>query len=152
MYDISPNTEFQVVYELGEFWSENKRLKSMCADNLNLTWWSIWPDVITDDPTTEPTMEPTFEPTTEPTAEPTAEPTLEPIVGLTDVDSDDTESAFVSDHILQSVREWSANRAMGPTLFVIVGVVMMLWLRSCAMSARKEKMRGMVMYGAIDTV
>jgi len=41
MYDISPNTQFQVVYELGEFWTNNPNLKSVCADNLNSTWWNV---------------------------------------------------------------------------------------------------------------
>merc|ERR1719419_339436 len=41
MYDLSPNTAFGVVYELGQFWSGNEALKGMCADNLNATWWSV---------------------------------------------------------------------------------------------------------------
>ena len=152
MYDISPNTRFQVVYELGEFWSENTELKSMCADNLNLTWWSV---TVTDDPTAEPTMEPSMEPTTE--------PTMEPIVGITEIDTDiesEAESAFVSDHILQSVREWSANRAMGPTLFVFIGLVAMLllkafWMRYRGVSGKKKLGINAVhqdTYGATETV
>lgn len=41
MYDISPNTEFNVVYELGDFWSKNTELKSRCNAYLNATWWSV---------------------------------------------------------------------------------------------------------------
>ena len=41
MYDISPNTEFNVVYELGDFWSKNTELKSRCNEYLNATWWSV---------------------------------------------------------------------------------------------------------------
>ena len=39
MYDISSNTQFGVVYELGGFWNDNEELKSMCSANLNSTWW-----------------------------------------------------------------------------------------------------------------
>ena len=41
LYDISPNTQFGVLYELGEFWSDNDQLISECASNLNSTWWSV---------------------------------------------------------------------------------------------------------------
>jgi len=39
MYDLSVNSEFNVIYELGDFWNGNEALKSLCADNLNTTWW-----------------------------------------------------------------------------------------------------------------
>jgi len=41
MYDISPNSQFNIVYELGDFWTNNEELVSMCADNLNVSWWSM---------------------------------------------------------------------------------------------------------------
>ena len=41
MYDMSPNRGFNIVYELGEFWSANEELQSFCADNLNSTWWKM---------------------------------------------------------------------------------------------------------------
>ena len=28
------------MYELGTFWNDNADLQSLCADNLNSTWWS----------------------------------------------------------------------------------------------------------------
>ena len=40
MYDVSPNTLFGVVYELGDFWNDNSELISTCSDSLNSTWWS----------------------------------------------------------------------------------------------------------------
>ena len=40
MYDVSPNTRWNVLYELGEFWNGNDKLKEMCADNLNSSWFS----------------------------------------------------------------------------------------------------------------
>jgi len=40
LYDLSPNGVFGVTYELGEFWHKNDALRGMCADYLNLTWWS----------------------------------------------------------------------------------------------------------------
>ena len=40
MYDISPNTEFNVVYELGDFWNDNEELNSMCSEYLNSSWWT----------------------------------------------------------------------------------------------------------------
>jgi len=39
MFDVSPNTDFGIVYELGDFWFENDDLKTQCADNLNTSWW-----------------------------------------------------------------------------------------------------------------
>jgi len=39
MYDISPNTKFDVVYELGDFWPRNDELRAECEENLNSTWW-----------------------------------------------------------------------------------------------------------------
>ena len=41
MYDISPNSQFNIVYELGDFWSDNDELQLMCAHNLNLSWWRL---------------------------------------------------------------------------------------------------------------
>ena len=41
MFDVSPNTQFGIVYELGDFWTDNEELKEMCADNLNATWWKV---------------------------------------------------------------------------------------------------------------
>jgi len=41
MYDMSPNRGFGLVYELGEFWSANDELQSVCADHLNSTWWRM---------------------------------------------------------------------------------------------------------------
>ena len=40
MYDVSPNTPFNIVYELGDFWHKNHELKSQCTEYLNETWWS----------------------------------------------------------------------------------------------------------------
>ena len=40
MYDISPNTPFNIMYELGPFWKNNDNLQSLCADSLNATWWT----------------------------------------------------------------------------------------------------------------
>merc|ERR1712154_118782 len=39
MYDISPNTQWGVVYELGDFWNLNPDLQGACVDSLNDTWW-----------------------------------------------------------------------------------------------------------------
>jgi len=39
MYDVSPNTQFNIVYELGDFWNDNDRLKASCSEYLNGTWW-----------------------------------------------------------------------------------------------------------------
>ena len=36
---MSPNTRFQIVYELGPFWANNVELQSYCESNLNDTWW-----------------------------------------------------------------------------------------------------------------
>merc|ERR1719356_1780507 len=129
MYDISPNTEFQVVYELGEFWSENTKLRSMCADNLNLSWWSVDGSL-----------------TAAPTMEPTNEPTMEPVMGM------EAESVFVSDHILQSLGEWNSNIAMAPVLFLVLGVVMMLWIKHCGMTAMDKMVKEHSLYGATDSV
>jgi len=41
VYDMSPNSQFNIVYELGDFWTDNIELKSMCAENLNLSWWRV---------------------------------------------------------------------------------------------------------------
>jgi len=41
LYDISPNTRFGVLYELGEFWSDNGVLQSECSGKMNATWWSV---------------------------------------------------------------------------------------------------------------
>ncbi len=41
MYDVSPNTRFNVVYELGDFWTEQHELKSMCFDKANTSWWRV---------------------------------------------------------------------------------------------------------------
>merc|ERR1712176_1681257 len=41
VYDMSPNSQFNIVYELGDFWTDNDELKSMCAENLNLSWWRV---------------------------------------------------------------------------------------------------------------
>jgi len=40
MFDVSPNTVFKVVYELGDFWNHNKVLQSFCGEYLNASWWS----------------------------------------------------------------------------------------------------------------
>ena len=40
MYDVSPNTQFNIMYELGAFWNDNADLQSLCGANLNATWWS----------------------------------------------------------------------------------------------------------------
>ena len=39
MYDVSPNTHFEIVYELGDFWTSNADLRERCNDYLNTTWW-----------------------------------------------------------------------------------------------------------------
>jgi len=39
MYDVSPNTPFNLVYELGDFWSSNDELNSRCKDYINSSWW-----------------------------------------------------------------------------------------------------------------
>merc|ERR1719229_1923458 len=91
MFDMSPNRQFGVVYELGDFWSKNDELKTLCEDHLNSTWWiaeydAYDPMVDSLTPTLEPTIEPSIEPTMEPSAssvqsvgsEPTLEPTIEP--------------------------------------------------------------------------
>ena len=39
MYDESPNSQFNVVYELSDFWHQNDALKTECADSLNTSWW-----------------------------------------------------------------------------------------------------------------
>merc|ERR1711941_31329 len=41
MYDISPNSQFNIVYELGDFWTENDELAMMCGQSLNLSWWRL---------------------------------------------------------------------------------------------------------------
>ena len=41
MFDVSPNTQFNVMYELGDFWTEQHELKSMCFDKANTTWWRV---------------------------------------------------------------------------------------------------------------
>lgn len=41
MFDVSPNTDFGIVYELGDFWTDNEELKTQCADKLNATWWRV---------------------------------------------------------------------------------------------------------------
>ena len=41
MYDMSPNSRWNVVYELGDFWDDNSNLNTMCADYLNETWWAM---------------------------------------------------------------------------------------------------------------
>ena len=40
MMDISPNTDFGIVYELGDFWNEDSDLSTACSDSLNTSWWS----------------------------------------------------------------------------------------------------------------
>jgi len=40
MMDISPNSPFNIVYELGNFWNKGLALPGFCSDNLNSTWWS----------------------------------------------------------------------------------------------------------------
>ena len=39
MYDTSTNTHWNVKYQLGDFWSQNDKLQSMCADEVNTTWF-----------------------------------------------------------------------------------------------------------------
>jgi len=39
MYDVSPNTIFDIVYEVGDLWSDSDELQAMCADHLNSSWW-----------------------------------------------------------------------------------------------------------------
>jgi len=39
MYDLSPNRGFEVVYELGDFWNKNHKLREQCSDSLNDSWW-----------------------------------------------------------------------------------------------------------------
>jgi len=41
MYDISPNSRWNVVYELGDFWENNEALHTECLDSLNETWWVL---------------------------------------------------------------------------------------------------------------
>jgi len=40
MYDVSPNTRWNVIYELGGFWNDNTELIAQCADDLNDSWWA----------------------------------------------------------------------------------------------------------------
>ena len=40
IYDSSPNTKWNVLYELGDFWSQNEELRAQCADNINTTWFT----------------------------------------------------------------------------------------------------------------
>ena len=40
MFDVSVNTQFNIVYELGAFWNDNLELISQCGDSLNSSWWS----------------------------------------------------------------------------------------------------------------
>jgi len=59
MFDVSPNTRFNLVYELGPFWHDNSLLRSLCADNLNDTWWlnDMETDTDTDTDTDDDTEE-----------------------------------------------------------------------------------------------
>jgi len=41
MFDVSPNSVFDVVYELGDLWSESDELQSECSSHLNSTWWRM---------------------------------------------------------------------------------------------------------------
>jgi len=40
IYDSSPNTKWNVLYELGDFWNLNEPLLAQCADNVNSTWFT----------------------------------------------------------------------------------------------------------------
>ena len=40
MYDLSINGQWDVIYELGDFWNQNPGLMAQCADNLNDSWWA----------------------------------------------------------------------------------------------------------------
>ena len=41
MFDVSPNSVFDVVYELGDLWSESDELQSEGSSHLNSTWWRM---------------------------------------------------------------------------------------------------------------
>jgi len=41
MYDMSPNSMWGIVYELGDFWDDNEPLSRLCASNLNESWWKM---------------------------------------------------------------------------------------------------------------
>ena len=40
LYDTSTNSHWNVLYELGDFWSQNDELMGACSDNINDTWFS----------------------------------------------------------------------------------------------------------------
>ena len=44
MFDMSPNSPFNIVYELGDFWTDNDKLREECAYSLNSSWWRIAED------------------------------------------------------------------------------------------------------------
>jgi len=41
MFDMSPNKRFGIVYELGNFLTGNDKLRRMCEDHMNSSWWRI---------------------------------------------------------------------------------------------------------------
>jgi len=36
-----PHTDFGIVYELGDLWTDNDKLRKECEYSLNSTWWRI---------------------------------------------------------------------------------------------------------------
>jgi len=51
MFDRSPNSMWNVVFELGDFWHQNEELVQMCGDNMNGTWWHDEENVMFTDET-----------------------------------------------------------------------------------------------------
>merc|ERR1712087_696221 len=48
MFDMSSNTNWDVVYQLGDFWHQNEELQAVCGDALNGTWWRDEHDLFVD--------------------------------------------------------------------------------------------------------
>jgi len=110
MFDVSPNTGwFNIVYELGEFWSENEPLKTSCAAFLNSTWWSV------------------------------AETETDYDTDVIFADDSETveKQEFVADRVLRSFQRFASETTVRVIVFMAIGMVIIALLRR-QLSSRKK--------------
>jgi len=109
MFDVSPNTVFNIVYELGEFWSENEPLKTSCAAFLNSTWWSV------------------------------AETETDYDTDVIFADDSETveKQEFVADRVLRSFQRFASETTVRVIVFMAIGMVIIALLRR-QLSSRKK--------------
>lgn len=118
MYDLSPNSMWNIVYELGSFWDENEELSISCSDYLNETWWRLTPSDSEEEHETG------------------------------DFNGDDAAYQFAADPIVSdSMSAPRTGMTIGPMVYMVIAVIVLALMKWCTLSVKAQKKMGLTAQG-----